>query len=145
MVRTTSSYHNLGGQTGKQGQTELNRYQLDKAIKKYHDNMCKYIRMKDELDSLTVGASTAAYGIEATMPKAVGGNSDPVHAHVQIRAKNELIVVQNLIDKVYGDIEQEVLYWLLEGIPFRWIGAKLNMSHTCVQRIRERILDMMLK
>ncbi|MGE7094365.1 hypothetical protein ACQKII_23625 [Lysinibacillus sp. NPDC048646] len=50
------------------------------------------------------------YGIEATMPKAVGGNSDPVHAHVQIRAsrevrinkiKNELIVVQNLIDKVY--------------------------------------------
>ncbi|MGE6515856.1 hypothetical protein [Lysinibacillus sphaericus] len=139
---------------GKQGQTELNRYQLDKAIKKYHDNMCKYMRMKDELDSLTVGASTAAYGIEATMPKAVGGNSDPVHAHVQIRAsrevrinkiKNELIVVQNLIDKVYGDIEQEVLYWLLEGLPFRWIGAKLNMSHTSVQRIRERILDMMLK
>ncbi|MFY0521588.1 hypothetical protein ACOMCU_27820 [Lysinibacillus sp. UGB7] len=138
---------------GKQGQTELNRYQLDKAIKKYHDNMCKYMRMKDELDSLTVGASTAAYGIEATMPKAVGGNSDPVHAHVQIRAsrevrinkiKNELIVVQNLIDKVYGDIEQEVLYWLLEGLPFRWIGAKLNMSHTSVQRIRERILDMML-
>ncbi|MGE7999701.1 hypothetical protein ACQKOF_13665 [Lysinibacillus sp. NPDC093190] len=139
---------------GKQGQKELNRYQLDKAIKKYHDNMCKYMRMKDALDSLTVAGSTAAYGIEATMPKAVGGNSDPVHAHVQIRAsrevrinkiKNELIVVQNLIDKVYGDIEQEVLYWLLEVMPFRWIGAKLNMSHTSVQRIRERILDMMLK
>lgn len=134
--------------------TELNRYQLDKAVKKYHDNMCKYMRMKDELDSLTAAASTAKYGIEATMPKAVGGTSDPVHAHVQIRAarearinktKNELLMVQNLIDKVIGDKEQEVLYWLLEGMPFRWIGAKLNMSHTSVQRVRERILDMMLK
>ena len=139
---------------GKQGQLELNRYQLDKAIKKYHDNMCKYMRMKDELDSLTATASTAAYGIEATMPKAVGGNSDPVHAHVQIRAarevrinkiKDELLLVQTLTSKVTGDLEQEVLYWLLEGMPFRWIGAKLNMSHTSVQRVRERVLDMMLK
>ncbi len=30
--------------------TQPNRYQLDKAIKKYHDNICKYMRMKDELD-----------------------------------------------------------------------------------------------
>lgn len=133
--------------------TQLNRYQLDKAIKKYHDNMCKYMRMKDELNSLTVAASTAKYGIEATMPKAVGSTSDPVHAHVQIRAarevrinkiKEELLMVQNLTDKVTGDIEQEVLFWLLEGMPFRWIGAKLNMSHTSVQRVRERVIDMMM-
>lgn len=50
------------------GQTELNRYQLDKAIKKYHGNMCKYMRMKDEFDSLTAAVITAQYGIEATMP-----------------------------------------------------------------------------
>jgi len=139
---------------GKQGQIELNRYQLDEAIKKYHDNMCKYMKMKDELDSLTAAASTAKYGIEATMPKAVGSTSDPVHAHVQIRAsrevrinktKSELLMVQDLIDKVTDDIEQEVLYWLLEGMPFRWIGAKLNMSHTSVQRVRERVIDMMMK
>ncbi|WP_445477381.1 hypothetical protein ACULLL_12680 [Lysinibacillus irui] len=95
-------------------------------------------------------ASTAKYGIEATMPKAVGGTSDPVHAHVQIRAarevrinkiKEELLMVQNLTDKVTGDIEQEVLFWLLEGMPFRWIGAKLNMSHTSVQRVREHIFS----
>lgn len=134
--------------------TQLNRYQLDKAIKKYHDNMCKYMRMKDELDSLTAAASTAKYGIEATMPKAVGSTSDPVHAHVQIRAarevrinkiKDELLMVQNLTGKVDGDIEQEVLYWLLEGMPFRWIGAKLNMSHTSVQRVRERVIDLMMR
>ena len=135
------------------GQT-LNRYQLDKAIKKYHDNLCKYMRMKDELDTLSVAASTAKYGIESTMPKAVGGTSDPVYAHIQIRAsrvvrinkiKAELLLVQNLMEKVTGDTEQEVLFWLLEGMSFRWIGAKLNMSHTSVQRVRECILDMMLK
>ncbi|KPN96293.1 hypothetical protein [Lysinibacillus sp. ZYM-1] len=56
---------------GKQGQIKLNRYQLDETIKKYHDHMCKYIRMKDELDSLTAATSTAKYGIEATMAKAL--------------------------------------------------------------------------
>ncbi|WCH49000.1 MULTISPECIES: hypothetical protein [Lysinibacillus] len=133
---------------------QLNRYQLDKAIKKYNDNMCKYMRMKDELDSLTAVTSTAKYGFEAAMPKAIGRTSDPVHAHVQMRAlreermnkiKDELLLVQNLADKVTGDLEQEVLFWLLEGMPFRWIGANLNMSHTSVQRVRERVLDMMLK
>lgn len=106
--------------------TELNRYQLDKAIKKYHDNMCKYMRMKDELVTITAAASTAQYGIEATMPKAVVGTSDLVHIHVQIRVarevrinkiKEELLLVQNLTSKVAGDIEQEVLYWLLECLP----------------------------
>lgn len=134
--------------------TQLNRYQLDKAIKKYNDNMCKYMRMKEELESLTTAVSTVKYGFEATMPKAIGNKSDPVYAHVQMRAlregrikkiKDELLLVQNLADKVTGDLEQEVLFWLLEGMPFRWIGAKLNISHTSVQRVRERILDMMLK
>ncbi|WP_260982846.1 hypothetical protein [Lysinibacillus fusiformis] len=54
-------------------------------------------------------------------------------------------MVQNLTDKVTGDIEQEVLFWLLEGMPFRWIGAKLKMSHTSVQRVRERVIDLMMK
>jgi len=133
---------------------KLNRYQLDKAIKKYNDNMSKYLRMKDELDSLTATASTAKYGFEAAMPKAIGRTSDPVHAHVQMRAlreermnkiKDELLLVQNLAGKVTGDLEQEVLFWLLEGMSFRGIGANLNMSHTSVQRVRERILDMMLR
>ncbi|MFJ5788510.1 hypothetical protein ACIP9G_00335 [Lysinibacillus sp. NPDC093197] len=131
---------------------ELNRYQLDKAIKKYHDNMCKYMRMKDELVTITAAASSVQYGIEAIMPKAVGGTSDLVHTHVQNRAarevrinkiKEELLLVQNLTSKVAGDIEQEVLYWLLEGMPFRWIGAKLNMSHISVQRVR--VIYLMMK
>ncbi len=115
----------------------LNRYQLDKAIKKYHDNMCKYMRMKDELDSLTTAASTAKYGIEATMPKAVGSTSDPVHV---LKLRLSLYKIMPAINN-----QQEVLFWLLEGMPFRWIGAKLNMSHTSVQRVRDRILDIMLK
>ena len=50
------------------------------------------------------------------------------------KTKNELLMVQNLM--VTGDIEQEVLYWLLEGMPFCWIVAKLNMSHTSVQPVK---------
>lgn len=134
--------------------TQLNRYKLDKAIKNYNNNLRRYMRMKDKLDSLIATATTAEYGIESTMPKAIGRTNDPVYAHVQIKAsrvvrlekiKNELLMVQHLTRKVTGDVEQEVLYWLLEGKPFRWIGANLNMSHTSVQRMRERIMDMMMK
>lgn len=39
-------------------QSQLNRYQLDKAIKNYHANMRRYMRMKDELESLKATAST---------------------------------------------------------------------------------------
>lgn len=134
--------------------TQLNRYKLDKAIKNYNNNLRRYMRMKDKLDSLIATATTAKYGIDATMPISIGKTSDPVYAHVQIRAsrvvrmdkiKDELLMVQNLSRKVTGEIEQEILFWLLEGMPFRWIGARLNMSHTSVQRVRERILDIMIK
>ncbi|MGE7132853.1 hypothetical protein [Lysinibacillus xylanilyticus] len=108
--------------------------------------MCKYISMKDELDSLTV-ASKAKYGIESTMPKAVGSTSDPVHADVQIGAssedhiKEELLIGSKFNCMVTGDIEQEVTICLLEGaIPLDW---GLNMSYTTVQRVRERVIDMM--
>ncbi len=54
--------------------------------------------------------------------------------HVQIRAsreerlnkiKDELLMVQNLTGKVAGDLEQEVVYWLLEGMHFSldWSNA----------------------
>jgi len=136
------------------GQINLNRYQLDRAIKRYHSNLCKYMRMKDEVNSISPAVSTAQYGIEATLPKAVGANSDPIYQHVAMKkrreeevesVKNELLLVQGLIYKVKGEKENDVLYWLLEGMSLRWIGSKLNISHTSVQRIRERILDLMMK
>lgn len=136
------------------GQINLNRYQLDRAIKRYHENMCKYMRLREEVDSLTPAASIGQYGVEATLPKAVGANSDPIFQHIFMKkrreeelelVKNELLLVQGLIYKVKDGKEKEVLYWLLEGMSFRWIGAKINMSHTSVQRVRERILDSMLK
>lgn len=134
--------------------TQLNRYQLNKAIKNYHANMRRYMRMEELVESLKATASTGKYGIEAIMPKPVGGISDPVQAHVQIRAsredriekiKDELLMVQHLARKITGDVEQEVLYWLLEGMPVRWSGAKLNLSHTSVQRVRERVIYMIMK
>ncbi|WP_274307737.1 hypothetical protein [Solibacillus daqui] len=46
------------------GQVKLNRYQLDKVLKKYRNNMCKYKRMKDQLGSFSATAHTTTYGIE---------------------------------------------------------------------------------
>lgn len=136
------------------GHINLNRYQLDRAIKRYHENLSKYIRMRDEVNTISPAASIGQYGIEATLPRAAGGNSDPIFQHIAMKkrreeevesVKNELLLVQKLAEKVTGVNEREVLFWLLEGMSFRWIGTKLNMSHTSVQRLREKILDVMMK
>lgn len=59
------------------------------------------------------------YGIEATLPKAAGGTSDPVFAEVQRRVyvlnycikeyEQKIAEVQKRIPLVTGDIEIEVI------------------------------------
>lgn len=49
--------------------TQVNRYQLNKAIKNYHANMRRCMRMKESVESLKATASTGKYGMEAIIPK----------------------------------------------------------------------------
>jgi len=105
-------------------------------------------------NSSYIGAKTAMYGIEATLPKAIGGSSDPVFTEVQRRVyslnyrikeyEQKIAEVQKRIPYVVGDREVEVLHRLLNGNSMRAIGKHMKLSSTTIFRVRNNILNQML-
>lgn len=102
-----------------------------------------------------IGAKTAMYGIEATLPKASGRTSDPVFTEVKRRVyslnyrikeyQQKIAEVQKRIPYVIGDREVEVLHRLLDGDSMRAIGKHMRLSSTTIARVRKNILNQMTK
>ncbi|MGE7672961.1 LuxR C-terminal-related transcriptional regulator [Lysinibacillus sp. NPDC094403] len=101
-----------------------------------------------------IGAKTALYGIEATLPKASSSTSDPVFIEVQRRVyslnyrikeyERKIAEVQKRIPYVIGDREVEVLHRLLDGDSMRAIGRHMKLSSTTIFRVRNNILNQMI-
>lgn len=107
--------------------------------------------MRDSLKDAGEGL-TAQYGDEAAMPKGKGDTSDPIFREVVRRSKRwnkieqyerKVLAIQELFHKVHDEREGEVLYWLLEGKSYRWIGEHMGLSHSHIRRLRDNIVDRM--
>ena len=129
----------------------VNKFNLDTMITDYHWMLNA---VKDIREELEVGAKTAQYGIEASMPKGQGNTSDPVELEVARRSKKfkrlqeyemNLWTVQQRIEKVHGIREIQVLDWMLDGKSMRWIAKAMGLSHTHVQNIKESIVKQMVR
>ncbi|UED79205.1 LuxR C-terminal-related transcriptional regulator [Lysinibacillus sp. CD3-6] len=123
---------------------------LDSMITDYHWMVNAIKEMRAEM---VIGAKTAQYGIEASLPKAAGGIGDPIMQEAIRRSKNnkrvadyekKIMAVQKLLEKVTGEREVQVLNWMLDGKSKRWIAKKMEVSHTQIQNIKENILIKML-
>lgn len=98
-----------------------------------------------------IGAKT----IEATLPKASGGTSDPVYTEVQRRVyslnyrikeyEQKIAEIQKRIPLVHRDREVEVLHRLLDGDSMRAIGKRMKLSSTTIFRVRNNILEQMME
>lgn len=128
----------------------LTQDKLDAMITDYHWMVNAIKEMRTEM---VVGAKTAQYGIEATLPKAAGGVGDPIMQEAIRRSKNikrvaeyekKLLEVQRLLDRVTGDREVQVLNWMLDGKSQRWIASNMGLSHTHVRNIKENIVKQMM-
>lgn len=124
---------------------------LDSMITDYHWMVNAIKEMRAEM---VIGAKTAQYGIEATLPKAVGGVGDPIMQEAIRRSKNikrvaeyekKLLEVQKLIERVNGDREVQVLNWMLDGKSQRWIGQHMALSATSIKRIKVNIINQMME
>lgn len=131
-------------------QLAISKHSLDSMITDYYWmlNAVKEVRAE-----LGIGAKTAQYGIEATMPKAQGNTSDPIEREVSRRAKKLirlkeyemcLWTVQQRIEKVQGIREKQVLDWMLDGKSMRWIAKTMGLSHTHIQNLKENIIEQMI-
>jgi Bacterial regulatory proteins, luxR family len=132
------------------GQIAVNKFSLDAMITDYHWMLNA---VKDIRAELEIGAKTAQYGIEATLPKGQGNTSDPVELEVARRDKKtkrlkeyemQLWEVQQRIEKVQGIREIQVLDWMLDGKSMRWIAKVMGLSHTHIQNIKDSIVKQML-
>lgn len=124
---------------------------LDSMITDYHWMVNAIKEMRAEM---VIGAKTAQYGIEATLPKAVGGVGDPIQLELNRRFRHsrrikdyehKILEVQQRLDKIVDSRDAEILFWLLEGKSMRWIGKHMNLSHTNIQLIRKNIVIKMIE
>lgn len=127
----------------------MNKQEVENILKNYAW-MLNSIKLERESLKEVGGKFTATYGDDAGMPKAVGGNSDPVFNEVVRRSKrwkrieryeNEIQSIQDRIDRIEDERESEVLYWLLDGKSYRWIGAHMGLSFSHIKRIRDSIVE----
>jgi len=144
----------------KQGQkTEVKKYMLDQWLKDYHW-MVEQIRLGKTQNELIKdigyeGAKVAAYGIEATLPKASGGTSDPVSYEATRRSKFyvkrvlryewKVREIQRRASNVAGEREIFVLNCIMDGFSMRKIGQTMRLSETTIRRLKENVLEMMLE
>lgn len=123
---------------------------LDSIIRDYHWMVNAIKKMREEM---VIGAKTAQYGIEATLPRAAGSVRDPIQFELNRRFRHlrrikdyehKILEVQQRLDKVVNCRDAEILFWLLEGKSMRWIGKHMNLSHTNIQLIRKNIIRNMI-
>ncbi|WP_431808216.1 hypothetical protein [Lysinibacillus sphaericus] len=144
---------------GKQGQIKVTKENLLQWIKNYHWMVATIEEARKPVAKVDnnsyIGANIAMYGIEATLPSAIGGKSDPVFIEVQRRVyalnyrikeyEQKIAEVQVRIPLVTGEREIEVLHRLLGGDSMRAIGKHMKLSSTTIFRVRNNILNQMTK
>ncbi|MGE6261323.1 hypothetical protein ACQKCU_26235 [Heyndrickxia sporothermodurans] len=93
---------------------------------------------------------SAQYGIEATLPKPKGLTSDPVYKETIRREKRyskiaqyeeKVQVIQERMNLIKDERENEVLYWLLEGKSYQWIGMNMGVITFTYQTNKRYIID----
>lgn len=135
-------------------------------VKFTRDMVCEYIsqyhRIEKEIEQYYIdikgtqlpAASTAKYGIEATMPKAQGGVSDPtfnqaVNKGVQdphIRRRIAVVrAVKQFKKHITGFRESDVYECWLAGLTIEKTAEKLGISNTTVHRNREKVIELILE
>lgn len=117
--------------------------QIEQLLKDYHWMINSVKVMREGLNDIG-GGLTAQYGVEAVMPKAQGGTSDPVYTEVIRRSKHfktiegyesKIKLIQNHIHVIKDIRETEVLHWILEGKGYSWIARHMGLSHTHIKRL----------
>lgn len=124
----------------------MNYLEIEAYLKDYHW-MINSVKIGQEVAGTTGvsgGNLTAQYGIEAVMPKAQGGTSDPVYNEVvrrdkhitrMIGYKSKIRLIQEHIHVIHDARETEVLHWILEGKSYSWIARHMGLSHTHIKRL----------
>lgn len=127
----------------------LSKKEVEDMLKNYAWMINSIKIMRQSLDD-TGESITAQYGIESSMPKGKGTTSDPIYRECLRREKRynkikkfekKISDFQSLFYKITDERESEIFYWLLDGKSYRWIARHMGLSHSHIQKLRERIIE----
>jgi DNA-binding NarL/FixJ family response regulator len=130
-----------------------NKFQLYGILKDYHW-MIKEIKQIDYELSKTEFQGVAQYGIEATLPHAVGIVGRAIENEVIRRSKKsermidyakKVNFIHERIHKITDEKEKVVLDSLLDGYSLTAISKHLRMSRQNVTDIRDKIVENLAK
>ncbi|MFA7745121.1 helix-turn-helix domain-containing protein [Salinicoccus roseus] len=112
----------------------------------FYISRIKELRVK--YNNAVGGGSISQYGIEATMPKASGGTSDPVYNEVErvLKMDKELSrleakarYIQNRWDRITDERMARVFNLRLNGMTYQKIAEEVDISTTRVYQIMQDI------
>lgn len=107
---------------------------------------------KDQVESSR--GLTAIYGVEATLPKAKGVNTDPVYQEIlrieefdksNKKIKEKVMFVQKHSKSITDIKDKIILNRLLDGKSLRDIAEEMKMSISGINYRKEMIIDTMYK
>lgn len=116
-------------------------------IKEYQKNVKAIAHLRKEYLESICGGNIAQYGIESSMPKAVGQTSDPVFKEVNRLLKQDKVIqrfenkvkyIQNRWDRVTDETQEVILSQVLSGTSYEYIAETMGISK---QRVHQIIND----
>ena len=121
------------------------------AIRKVNRDIKNYYWMANQIThndvEYYISSTTARYGIEASLPKAVGSNSDPTYGAVQRKLRDEdrikrYVETVKRLEEAVATLEDEKERMVIEGcmdrLSLSQIGRMLGISRQAVFEIKEK-------
>lgn len=122
-------------------------HEIENALRDYNWMVKEIHRLKEELKTVSV-ASTAQYGIEATMPKG-GGISNPIEREVFSKERKQKTLnkfqekvrfIETHSSCINDDRELTVLNCMLDGLSIVAISQHMGFSERKVYSIKDDIV-----
>lgn len=120
------------------------------AIRKVNRDIKNYYWMSNQITKRDVEeyiSITTKYGVEASLPKAVGFNSDPTYGAVQKKIRDENRIkryvetvkrLENAVATLDDEKERMVIEGCMDRISLSKIGKMLGISKQAVFEIKEK-------
>lgn len=122
-------------------------HDIENALKDYHWMVKEIARLREELNT-TNASLTAAYGIEATLPKG-NDTSDPTGRECLQRDRkhrtlkkfeDKVSFIEKSANKISDDRELTVFNCLLDGMSIPAISQHMGFSEKRVYKIKDDIV-----
>ncbi len=121
-------------------------------INNYPYYISRIKELRKRYDTSVGGGNIGQYGIESTLPKPQGGNTDPVHNEVQrlLKMDKELSrleykarYIQNRWDRIVDERMALVFNLRLSGKTYREIAKETDMSKSRVHQVMDEVCELL--